>query len=213
MRRGGFVAEIVSALVRVGLARGGEAMLQGYPKAIEIRGGIKVTLRPMVKEDVEKLWAFFQGMPREDRLFLRDDVSKRETIEAWAKDLDYEKVLPIVAEWDGRIVADATLHRRRFGWTRHVGKIRLVVAKEFREKGLGSALVQEIIQIAKAAKLELLVAEIMETEGAALRAFKHLGFEREAIFYNYVRDQVDRPHSLVVTIKDLTVPAAPPVMF
>lgn len=188
-------------------------MLKGYPKTIELRGGLKVTLRPMVKEDVEKLWAFFQGVPREDRLFLRDDVSKKETIEAWAKDLDYEKVLPIVAEWDGRIVADATLHRRRFGWTSHVGKIRLVVAKEFRERGLGSALVEEITQIAKAAKLELLVAEIVETEGAALKAFRHLGFEREAVFYSYVRDQIDRPHSLVVMIKDLAAPPVPPVMF
>ena len=87
-------------------------MLTGYPKKVRLQSGTSVTIRPMVKEDADKLYAFFSRVPREDRLFLRDDVSIRDVIDSWTQELDYEKVLPLVAEVGGNIVGDATLHRR-----------------------------------------------------------------------------------------------------
>jgi GNAT superfamily N-acetyltransferase len=66
-------------------------------------------------------------------------VSKREVIEAWARELDYEKVLPLLAVVGDNIVGDATLHRRKAGWTSHVGKVRIVIDKDYRGKGLGTA--------------------------------------------------------------------------
>jgi acetyltransferase len=178
-------------------------MVTGYPKSVRLQSGTTVTLRPMIKEDAEKLYAFFARVPRADRLFLRDDVSKREMIDAWARDLDYDKVFPLVAEVGNSIVGDATLHRRIAGWTSHVGKARLVIDKDYRAKGLGTALIEELIAFAKRAGLELLVAEVMATQTGALAAFKSLGFEKEAVLYNYVKDQEGKPHSLVVMLKDV----------
>lgn len=183
-------------------------MLVGYPKKVQLRTGTSVTIRPMVKEDADKLYAFFSRVPREDRLFLRDDVSLREVTDAWARELDYEKVLPLVAEVGGNIVGDVTLHRRKLGWTSHVGKVRLVVEKDYRGKGLGTALMEELINIAKKAGLELLVAEIMANQTAALAAFKRLGFEKEAVFYNYVKDQAGEERHLVVMMKNLQIEPA-----
>ena len=39
-----------------------------------------MTLRPMVTEDQEALLAFFQRIPADDRLYLRDDVISPERI-------------------------------------------------------------------------------------------------------------------------------------
>jgi GNAT superfamily N-acetyltransferase len=133
----------------------------------------------MVKEDAEKLYTFFARMPFEDRLFLRDDVSKRDVIDAWARELDYDRVLPLVAEVGGNIVGDATLHRRKAGWTSHVGKIRIATDKDYRDKGLGTALLEELIGFAKRAGLEILAAEVMATQTAALAALKSLEFEKD----------------------------------
>lgn len=180
-------------------------MLAGYPKKVQLHDGTSVTLRPMVKEDANKLHAFFARVPREDRIFLRDDVSLREVIDAWARKLDYEKVLPLLAELGDTIVGDATLHRKRFGWTNHVGKVRLVIDKDYRGKGLGTLMIEALIENAKKVGLELLVAELMGTQAAALAAFRRLGFEKEAVFYNYVKDQAGEERNLVVMMKNLLI--------
>ena len=184
-------------------------MLPGYPKKVVLQTGTAVTIRQMAKEDEGKLFAFFSRVPAEDRLFLRDDVTRRDVIDAWARELDYERVVPLVAEVGDNIVGDATLHRRKAGWTSHVGKVRVVVEKDYRGKGLGTRMVEELIDIAKKAGLELLVAEVMENQKTALAAFKHLGFEKEAVFYNHVKDQAGKEHNLVVMIKNLLIEPAP----
>lgn len=186
-------------------------MLSGYPKRVTLPSGTVVTIRPMVKEDEGKLFDFFGRVPKEDRLFLRDDVSRRDVIDAWARELDYEKVLPLVAEVGDKIVGDASLHRRKGGWTSHVGKVRIVVEKDYRGKGLGTRLIEELIDIARKAGLELLVAEVMANQTAAIAAFKHLGFEKEAVFYNHVKDQMGKEHNLIVMIKNLLMEPAPVV--
>ena len=183
-------------------------MLTVYPKKVRLQSGTSVTIRPMVKEDADKLYAFFSRVPREDRLFLRDDVSIRDVIDSWTQELDYRKVLPLVAEVGGNIVGDATLHRRTFGWTSHVGKVRLVIDKDYRGKGLGTVLIEELIDIAKKAGLEQLVAELISDQTGALSAFKRLGFEKEAVFFNYVKDQMGEERNLLVMIKNLRIEPA-----
>ena len=186
-------------------------MISGYPKTVHLRTGTAVTIRPMVKEDVGKLHAFFARVPREDRLFLREDVSRRDVIDAWARELDYEKVLPVVAEVGDNIVGDATLHRREGGWASHAGKVRIVIDKDYRGKGLGTLLLEELGTIAKQGDLELLVAEVMATQKSALAAFKSMGFEKEAVLSNYVKDQAGAKHSLILMIKDLLTEPVPVV--
>jgi len=188
-------------------------MVSGYPKTVRLQSGPAVTIRPMVKEDGDRLYTFFARVPREDRLFLRDDVSRRDVIDAWARELDYDKVLPLLAEAGEKIVGDATLHRRPGGWTSHVGKIRIVIDKDYRGKGLGTALLEELIAVAKKVGLELLVAEVMANQTAALATFKSLGFEKEAVLYNHVKDQAGKPHNLVVMIKNLLAEPAAAILF
>jgi RimJ/RimL family protein N-acetyltransferase len=178
-------------------------MFKQYPKHAKLQDGTEVTLRLMVKEDERALLEFFRRVPREDRLFLRDDVSDPTTIRAWAEGLNYDQVLPLLALIDGRVVGDATVHRGKHSWTRHVGRMRLVVDPEYRQKGMGTVLVTELVEIGKGLKLERLVAEMLGTQQAALSAFRHLGFERVAVLYQHVKDQAGRPQDLVIMVNDL----------
>ena len=178
-------------------------MIKRYPKRAKLRDGTQTTLRLMVKKDQHSLYEFFQRVPKEDRLFLREDVSRPETIAAWAEGMDYERVLPLLALVDGEVVGDATLHRRPLGWTRHLGKVRLVIDPRYRQKGLGSLLVKELLEIGKGLKLERLVVELMGSQQAALAAFRHLGFERVGVLHRHVKDRAGRPQDLVILIHDL----------
>ncbi len=178
-------------------------ILDEYPKEITLKDGSTVTLRPMAEDDEAGLLEFFTGLSKADRLYLRHDVSNPEVIKSWAQNIDYDRVLPILAIDDGKIVGDATLHRNPFSWMRHVGSIRIVVGKNFREKGLARIMAAEVFQNALAAKLEKLVAEMLADQQDARRVFSRLGFKEEAILKDHVLDADDVKHDLLIMTNDV----------
>ncbi|MFQ5657696.1 MAG: GNAT family N-acetyltransferase [Candidatus Methylomirabilales bacterium] len=78
-----------------------------------------------------------------------------------------------------------------------------MVDPQYRQNGLGTLLVKELVEIGKGLKLERLVVELMGTQQAALAAFRHLGFERATVLYQHVKDQAGRAQDLVIMINDL----------
>ena len=179
-------------------------MLKEYPKEVTLRDGSNVTLRPVVKEDEEALYQFFKVMSKEDRLYLRDDVANREIINGWMENIDYEKVLPILAVDGEKIVADATLHRNPHGWMRHVGEIRMSVAGSHRGKGLARIIAAEIFQQAVGFGLDKLVAEMLTIQKNAQRVFERLGFQEEAVLKNHGMDATGKKHDLIIMSNDVT---------
>jgi RimJ/RimL family protein N-acetyltransferase len=177
--------------------------LKEFPKQIMLRDRSTVTLRPMVREDKEGLLTFFRRLPPEDRQFLKDDVTRAEIIETWARELNYDRVLPILAEFEGRIVGDATLHRQVYGWMRHVGEIRLVTDPFLRRRGLATAMAREIFYLALQAGLDKMVAEMVADQVAAIKVFGKLGFQQEARLANHVVDLQGRKHDLVIMTTDI----------
>ncbi len=174
-----------------------------YQKKGVLKDGTQVILRPMVKEDRDKMLEFFQGLEEKDTLFLRSDVRDPAVIDHWVNNINYQKVFPLLAEADGRIVGDATLHMRKVGWKRHLGNIRLVVAKDFQDKGLGTLLINEIVELAVEFGLEKLIAEVHFQAAKALAAFKHAGFSVKAVFEDLVKDPQGRSSDLVVMVCDV----------
>ncbi|HSB69077.1 MAG TPA: GNAT family protein [Candidatus Methylomirabilis sp.] len=177
--------------------------LKGFPKQIALRDGTRVTLRPMVKDDGPELLEFFRRLSPEDRQFLKDDVTRPEIIEAWVRDLNYDRVLPILAEAEGRIVGDATLHRQAYGWMRHVGEIRVVTDAYFRRRGLASAMAREIFYLALQVGLDKMVAEMGVDQVAAIKVFQKLGFQQEARLANHIVDIHGRKHDLLILSTDI----------
>lgn len=177
--------------------------VEGFPKEIALRDGSRVTLRAMVAEDSDKLLAFFRGLSPEDRQFLRDDVTSAAVIEKWARELNYDRVLPILAEAEGRIVGDATLHRQTHGWMRHVGEIRVVTAREYRRRGLATVMAREIFTLAMKAGLDKMVAEMVADQVPAIKVFDRLGFRQEARLADHVIDLKGKKHDLVIMSTDI----------
>lgn len=174
-----------------------------YPKEVKLKDGVKVVLKPFERKDKDALYTFFQRLPESDRLFLKDNVADPAIIERWAAELNYDRIYPLLAWLGSDIVADATLHKNLGGWMKHVGTIRIVVARDFHRKGLGSVLANELFLHALKAGLEKIVAEVMDTQPGAKRVFEKLGFKLEATFRGHVRDQIGVRHDLQVLSKDL----------
>ena len=177
-----------------------------YQKKAKLKDGTQVLLRPMVAEDQDALYEFFTGVNREVARYLRDDVSSRLVIEGWAKNLDYEKTLPILALKDDIIIADATINRRKFGWKWHLGTVRVFVHRDYRNVGLGHLMLEEIVDISYKLGIEKLIAEIPDINTAAINAFTRVGFYRSAMIPNMVKDRANMPVDVVVMMKDVRPP-------
>ncbi len=178
-------------------------LLSEYPKRFKTRDNLEITLKPMVKEDEAKLFEFFKKLPETDRMYLRDDVSKPETIRKWVENLNYERVFPVLAFHEDQIIGDATLHREKFGWKQHIGEIRIVVAPDYRKKGVGAILAREIYYIALKTGLKKLMAEMMVEQQGAIKVFDKLGFIQEAVLSGHVIDSKGKAHNLVIMTNDV----------
>jgi len=159
-----------------------------YPRAVAVDDGTILEVRALGRGDGPALHRFFTEIPAEDRYWLREDVSDPSVIFRWVADLDYDRVLPLIALRDGEIVADATLHRRGYGARRFIGEVRMVVAPAFRRRGLAYALLAELYEVAAEAGLEKLEAEIVQSaQVAALEAVEQFGFRRMATLPDHLK--------------------------
>jgi RimJ/RimL family protein N-acetyltransferase len=173
-------------------------MLRNYPKTVTLKNGGTVAIRPLKEEDEHALRDFYLSLTPEDRRYLKHDVTNPKIVHQWTHYIDYDHVIPLVAEESGTIVAAATLHRNPHSWSPHVGEIRLVTHKDFRRSGLGMLMAKEIFSIATYVRLEKVIAEMVEDQTAAIRIFEKMGFEREALLRNQVIDHEGQQRDLVV---------------
>ena len=163
-------------------------ILYEYPKKTTLRDGSEVILRPLRKEDQQALHQYFLRMPPADRMGLKDDVTDPKVIENWIYDLNYDVVLPMLALDEQKIVANATLHFNQIGWTKHQGEIRITNDPEYRQKGLATRLIQELLETAAYFGLEQLTAEIAPTSVETRMIFRKLGFNEIASLRGFVKD-------------------------
>ena len=178
-------------------------MFINYPKDVSLKDGRKVTIRPMEKEDGDELLKFFKELKPEDKQNMRDDVTDPDVVQKWVDNLDYDFVFPLLAVYEGRIVADATMHRNTHGWSKHVGQIRLTVHQDFQGAGLGYHMAREIFVIAQSMHIDKVLAEMMSTQTGAMSVFEKLGFKKEHTFKNHVRNLKGQIHDLVVMSVDI----------
>jgi len=175
------------------------------PKTIQIKDGTKIVIRPLTKQDGTALLKFFAAVPEDDRLFLKDDITKEEVINRWITDLDFDKVFPMIAEKDDVILGDATLHFNRYRWQLHMAEIRCVVTREYQKKGLGTALMRELLSVAQAKDVSKIRANMMDIQKSARRAFQRLGFKEEAELKEFLIDKDGNTHNLILMVNDVSV--------
>lgn len=153
-----------------------------FPQEAVLRDGKRVLIRPFNAHDTEELFEFFQRLPVEVRRLAWENVDDQSLIESWGRNIDYDRVMPLIAVNGHRIVADATLHRRERGPLRLVGRIKWLLDPAYRGVGLGVTLVNNLIAIAHGHGLRHLTCMLFpEQEEDAIQTLTELGFEKYMI--------------------------------
>lgn len=173
-------------------------VLEKFPKTVATKDGTSLVVRPLKVADEKVFHQFFCCVPETERLLFKDRVTDRAVIHEWCQNVNYERILPLLAFDGKKVVADATLHQSHGGWRRHIGQIRVVVHPDYRGKGIAHRLVSELIVIARDVGLEKLEAEFMGEQQAARRIFGLLGFNELLVLPEYVKDMQAITHDYVL---------------
>lgn len=170
-----------------------------------LKGGTKVVVRNLRSDDLDELMKFYRSLPDEDRIYLKVDVTKRKVVKQRIALIDTGRFFRIVAEHEGHIIADGALELSE-EWGKIQGELRVIVTSDFQREGLGTIMMRQLYFIALKKNIEKIVAKIMKPQVAAQSICRKLGFRREAVMHDYVRDQAGEPQDFVImtiNIKDL----------
>lgn len=169
----------------------------------QLRDGTEVIIRPMTTGDLESSLAFFVGLPEEDRACLRRDVTKMGVIQLRIREMQDGSVRRLVALVHDEIVADGAIELASYGWERHVGELRLIVAREYQRKGLGTVMAHSLYVLASSMGIEELVVKMMLSQSGARNIFRNLGFRDETVLHNFVKDTAGKRQDLILMRCDL----------
>jgi RimJ/RimL family protein N-acetyltransferase len=179
-------------------------ILERFPHTITLRDGSPLAVRLASRGDEPALLGFYRELPREDRLFLKDDVTTEAWAERFMQRIERGEATSLLAEQYGAVVAEATLYRARHGWSTHVGEVRVAVARPHRRKGIATALAGQLVKLATDQGADKIVVEVVENQIAALRTFQKLGFHQEAVLRAHVKDISGIRRDLLILANDVS---------
>lgn len=172
-------------------------------KKVKLNDGIEVIIRPLKTEDLDKSLAFFRGLPKKDRAYLRVDVTKRDIVKKRIKSIKSQKIIRLIALFEGEIIADGSLEIESATWKKHIAELRLIVAHPYQRKELGTLMARELFFVATGKKVEEIMVKIMKPQVGAIKIFKRLGFHKDAVLRDYVKDIKGVKHDLILMRCDL----------
>ncbi len=177
-----------------------------YPRSASLRDGHRITLRLMQPGDEETILEFARSLPPDDLLFLRRDITQRPSVDEWMTEISDGRTFTVLGFDGDELLGEGDLHYSSADWTRHLGEIRLLLSPAARGRGLGRVLAEEIYAIAQLLELQLLTARMVLDQAAAQSVFRRLGFQREAVLWDYVIDADGKTHDLLIATRRMKSP-------
>jgi RimJ/RimL family protein N-acetyltransferase len=90
--------------------------------------------------------------------------------------LEKDEVFYLVAEVDGKVVANSGIDTRRGGYDRHVGVVGIAIREGFRDVEIGTEMMRTFIQRARFMGLKVLTLSVFESNKRAIHVYESVGF-------------------------------------
>ena len=186
-----------------GAGNGLAAVQARYPRTVMLADGREVTLRLMTRDDVAAVLAFARSLDPDELLYLRVNITEPGVVERWVHYIETGRTETVLALDGDTVAGEASLLHNRTSWTRHLGEIRLQVTPPHRRRGVARLLTDEVEWIARTLNLRMLTARMTLDQTAAQGFFRRIGFQREAVLWDYVMTADGKTHNLLVATKRL----------
>ena len=154
------------------------------PKEYKLKTGEKVIIRTAVLDDAKDLLENAHIILAEDLFNIRTIDEFEMTVEKeceWIRQhIDHPAQIVIVAEVGGSMVGMLNFKNDPHKRLTHVGSLSMSVRPEFRRKGVGTALLQSVIDWAKENPvIEKVAFGVFATNQPAIGLYKKMGFLQE----------------------------------
>lgn len=178
--------------------------MERYPKELILKDGTEAVLRPLEASHGEILRRFYEDMPLSDRWYMKDDATDPAIIRQWLDAVAADRAFSILAFVENRVVAHASLLRGFFGATKHVARLRILVAPDFRHKRLGTWMLLDLIRRAMDMGLAKIRSDfVVGIEDLAIDSAYKLDFVKESVLKDYVQDPDGKSYDYQIMIKHL----------
>jgi L-amino acid N-acyltransferase YncA len=156
------------------------------PKTSEVydiftaKDGRKVVLRTIRWEDLDDCIDFINSLVEEGAEILRDTNVTREEEADWLGSrlarIEKRQLIGVVAEVNGKMIANSEVEKRS-SFMSHMGYLGIAIRKGYRGIGIGSRLIQTLINESKVMGLEILVLDVFDVNQPAKALYKKMGFK------------------------------------
>lgn len=153
-----------------------------------------VEVRRLEAGDIEAARTFFGRVPEGDRTFFKEDVTRPDVIASWVAEGDEHRLVALV---DDEVIGYAAV-LPGVAWSRHVAELRIVIAPEFRQRGIGRLLAQRAVVGAQELRVEKLVVDVVAGHDRLFDMFTALGFQQEGRLRAQVRSSAGETRDLLV---------------
>jgi L-amino acid N-acyltransferase YncA len=150
-------------------------------KEFKAKDGRKVILRAPKWEDIDDMMECINSLVEEGADIMKDQKVTREQESDWLAQclsgIEKGTQVYVAAEVDGKLVG--TSHVSRFSPRRqsHVGQLGIVIKNGYRDIGIGTEMMKELIEQSKKMQLKVLTLNLFATNKRAQHVYQKVGFK------------------------------------
>ena len=140
-------------------------------------------IRPAIEADAEPLRRYAEALFAEHLpgIYEREKPTLEEEMEFLRSHIEPANSTMLVAEEGGRIVGVLGFLGRKLAEEAHTGSVGLSVANGYRDRGIGTALIEELFAWAPRHGITRIEIESWSNNPGATRLYKRLGFVEEGL--------------------------------
>ena len=150
------------------------------PRVFTAKDGREVVLRSVKWEDLDDLLELINSLVEEGTdIVLTKKVTRNEEAEWLGRFLirvEKREIINCVAEVEGKVVANSEIGKRE-GCMSHVGGFGIAIKQGYRGIGLGTRMMQTLLEESRKAGLKIVVLEVFDTNEIAKRLYREMGFK------------------------------------
>lgn len=144
------------------------------------KDGRCVVLRTLTWEDLDGCMDLINSLVEENADIIQDKKVTREEEANWLARqlylLERDQDIHLVADIEGDVIASCSLDKGT-GISSHTGGIGIIVKKGYRDIGIGTEMLQTLIDQARILGLKMLYLGVFSTNGMAYHVYEKVGFK------------------------------------
>ena len=149
-------------------------------KVFTAKDGRKVVLRSVKWEDLDDLLEMINSLVEEDADITRTKKVTRAEEAEWLgrylAQMEKKEIINCAAEVKGKVIANSEIGKREDPMS-HVGGFGIAIKQGYRNIGIGTQIMQSLIEESKKAGLRILVLDVFNSNCIAKHLYRKMGFK------------------------------------